>query len=444
MTDTIVGRPFWRLVFDDDGDAQPQQVATLSQEIRDSGVTDIVFFSHGWNNGEDTAVRLYKRWFELLAAHVGAARKVGFVGVFWPSQLWRDEPIPDVDSAPRHVGDGAAALDAGATVDAGAPTLDPLVLADLKSMFPKGSGQLDAIAGLLAAPPSRATLNDLFAQLRSFHEATPQGFGDGETEQGGDPGMLDATDHSPVELFEEFAAKLADTGVEFGSGGGEAGLGDFLDKALHGAKEALRQLSYWKMKNRAGVVGRTGLGPVVAKLGADHPGLRVHLVGHSFGARVVAYALDGLPDGSATVKSITLLQGAFSRFTFTDRLPFRDGSGALAGRLARLDGPLTVCHSSHDSALSTMYPLASLAAKDDARGADDRLFRFRAMGSHGAFDAERHPLGNPGTAYPFQPHRMLNLDASDVVNQGGPPSGAHSDIFKTQLAWVVAAAGGLT
>ncbi|MFC9995269.1 serine-threonine protein kinase [Nocardia sp. NPDC127526] len=444
MTDTVAGRPFWRLVFDDDGDVDPQLIATLTTEIRQSGVSDVVLFSHGWNNGEDTAIRLYKRWFDLLAAHIAADRKVGFVGVFWPSQLWRDEPIPDFETVTRHAdGGGAASLDAGPVVPAGAPTIDPAILDDLKAMFPEGATQLDAIAGLLAAPPSQASINELFAQLRSFHEATRQGFDDGEAEAPDEPGMLD-TNRTPTEVFDRFAATLATTGIEFESGGGAAGLGDFLDKALHGAKEALRQLSYWKMKNRAGVVGRTGLGPVVARLATEHPGLRIHLVGHSFGARAVAYALDGLAEGPSPVKSITLLQGAFSRFTFTDRLPFRDGGGALAGRLARLDGPMTVCHSSHDSALSTMYPLASLAAKDDSSGADDRLFRFRAMGSHGAFEAERRLLGAAGTAYPFQPHRILNLDASDVVNQGGPPSGAHSDIFKPQLAWVVAAAGGLT
>ncbi|WP_067838793.1 serine-threonine protein kinase [Nocardia lijiangensis] len=445
MTETIAGRPFWRLVFDKDGDADQQLVAALTEERAALGVTDLVMFSHGWNNGQDTAIRLYQRWFDLLAAHLGAERKVGFVGILWPSQLWRDEPIPDLEPTPRPAeGGGAAATGTTPTVHAGSPTLEPEVLADLKSLFPDGATELDTIAELLASPPTRETAELLFAQLRALHAATSEGFADGEV-TASEPGMLD-TDRDPVDLFTEFAAKLADTGVEFESEGGAAGgIGDFVSRGLNGAKEALRQLSYWTMKNRAGVVGRTGLGPVIAKLAAGDGGVRVHLVGHSFGGRVVAYALDGLGDTDGSpVRSITLLQGAFSRFAFTGALPFRDGSGALAGRLDRVNGPLSVCFSSHDSALGVMYPLASLAARDDAAEAEDKLFRYRAMGSHGAFDADRQPLGGVGTAYPFQPHRILNLDASEVVTAGGPPSGAHSDIFKTELAWVVATAGGLT
>ncbi|WP_431969943.1 serine-threonine protein kinase [Nocardia sp. bgisy134] len=445
MTDIIAGRPFWRLIFDKDGDPDQQLVATLAQERAALGITDLVMFSHGWNNGQDTAIRLYQRWFDLLSAHLGTEHKVGFVGILWPSQLWRDEPIPDLEPTPRPTeGGGAAALGTTASVPAGAPTLEPEILADLKSVFPDGAAQLDTIAELLAGPPTHETATQLFTQLRSLYSVTSEGFDDGENPVD-EPGMLD-TDRDPEDLFTEFADKLADTGVQFESGGGAANaFSDFVSRGLHGAKEALRQLSYWQMKNRAGVVGRTGLGPVVTKLAAGDSGVRVHLVGHSFGGRVVAYALDGLGDADGSpVKSVTLLQGAFSRFAFTDALPFRDGGGALAGRLARLDGPLSVCFSSHDSALGVMYPLASLAARDDAAEAEDKLFRYRAMGSHGAFDSDRMVLEGPGTAYPFQTHHILNLDASNVVTAGGPPSGAHSDIFKTELAWVVAAAGGLT
>ena len=49
-------------------------------------------------------------------------------------------------------------------------------------------------------------------------------------------------------------------------------------------------------------------------------------MGHSFGARLVSYALAGLPanqTGSASpVKSLTLIQGAFSHFTFASSLMF--------------------------------------------------------------------------------------------------------------------------
>ena len=203
------------------------------------------------------------------------------------------------------------------------------------------------------------------------------------------------------------------------------------------------------MKNRAGVVGANGLGPLIGRIAAngDFPTPRIHLVGHSFGARVVSFALAGLPPGDPSpVKSVTLLEGAFSRFAFADVLPFdsTSTSGALAGMLARVDGPLTVCFSSHDTALSVSYPLASLASGDDAAGVSDPLFRWRAIGSLGAYDAPTLFVDRVGTSYPFTTGAILNVDSSAVVKTGPPPSGAHSDIFHPELAWIVASAARLT
>lgn len=446
MTDDIADR-IWPLVFDAEGDRDPETVTRLKDRIRAAGLTDLVIFSHGWNNDEAAAESLYERWFGLLAAQLDPARKVGFVGVRWPSQLWRDEPIPDFDDAPARDGGGAAALgEEAVTFPAGPATIDPAELADLKEMFPSGSEQLDVIADLLAAPPSADLVPELFEALRKFSAATPVGFNDGEAAKPDEgPGML-AADQDPTDLFNTFADQLAAAGADFGdeTGGAAGGLGDFIGKLKHGAKEALRQLSYWKMKNRAGAVGAKGLGPVIDELAAEFPTLRIHLVGHSFGARVVSYALAGMGGVQPSpVKSVTLLQGAYSRFTFTEKLPFRRGSGALFGMLSRVDGPFTVCFSSHDRALGVFYPLASAAAGDDAAGVDDPLFRWRAMGSHGAFDTETLSLGADGATYPFAPGRILSLDASGVVDEEKGPSGAHSDIFHEELSWVVAAAGGM-
>jgi hypothetical protein len=38
---------------------------------------------------------------------------------------------------------------------------------------------------------------------------------------------------------------------------------------------------------------------------------------------------------------------------------------------------------------------------------------------------------------------VTNIDCSDVVRAGGPPSGAHSDIVHPELSWVVLKAGGI-
>ncbi|OBB16677.1 serine-threonine protein kinase [Mycolicibacterium setense] len=445
MTNDVAER-IWRLVFDAEGDPDQAVLADLKNRIGAAGLTDLVIFSHGWNNDEAAATSLYDRWFDLLAPQLDPARTVGFVGLRWPSQLWRDEPIPDFRTPAAHGGGGgAAALGDEVAVPAGPATIDPAQLDELKDMFPGGKDQLDTIAGLLAAPPSTERVPDLLDALRAFSAATQTGFDDGEGDApDAGPGML-APDQDPEKLFTTFADELASAGVEFEDGaGGAAGLGDFVDRVWHGAKEALRQLSYWKMKNRAGVVGRRGLGPVIDQLHADFPDLRIHLVGHSFGARVVSYALAGMSDVQPSpVKAVTLLQGAYSRFSFTERLPFRRGAGELAGLLNRIDGPLTVCFSSHDRALGTFYPLASAAAGEDAAAVDDPLFRWRAMGSHGAYQSQTQSLGAKGAIYPFQPGQILNLNASEVVTEDTSPSGAHSDIFHEELTWVAATAGKL-
>jgi hypothetical protein len=52
-------------------------------------------------------------------------------------------------------------------------------------------------------------------------------------------------------------------------------------------------------------------------------------------------------------------------------------------------------------------------------------------------------LGPVGTGYPFRRGRFVNLDGNAIVNRGGPPAGAHSDIFHPELVWAGLAAAGL-
>jgi hypothetical protein len=439
----MAGLRFWELTFDADGDTDAGARDRFLNEVRDAGITDLVVFSHGWNNDHRIATSLYERLFGLLAGQLPTERRdtVGLVGVFWPSQRWSDEPIPDFAAAPA--AGGAAAAAPRETVVAGEPALDKETLAQLQELFPAATDQLVEMATLLGSPSTDAALARFHDLLTEFSIRAGAGGDDGEGTGSAVPPML--ADDART-LFERYRDTLRGLGVSFQDGdtGGAAGLGDALHGIWQGAKEALRQATYWQMKNRAGVVGKVGLGPVLGRL---H--VRVHLVGHSFGARLVSYALAGLPDGPSPVKSVTLLQGAFSHFAFARPLPFDAGrNGALAGMLARVDGPLTVCFSTHDTAVGRVYPLASLAARDDSAGAQDALFRWGGMGADGAqgVQARLDPIrpATPATTYRFEAGRALNVDASDVVRRGGPPSGAHSDIVHPELTWLVLLAAGLT
>src|SRR5439155_2151229 len=160
-----------------------------------------------------------------------------------------------------------------------------------------------------------------------------------------------------------------------GADGGDTQGFDPFSRLWHGARELLRTMSYYEMKNRAGVIGRRGLGPLLADLQERNGQLRAHLLGHSFRARLVAFALSGLPataTGQASpVKSLLLIQGAFSHFAFSPGKP-----GALATMADRVDGPLVATHSVHDRAVGLWYPNASRLARQNNQDLDDFNFEW--------------------------------------------------------------------
>jgi hypothetical protein len=428
--------PHWEISFDERGTANRGEVDQLLAELPGKDLTDLFVFSHGWNSDRRQARRLYDLYFGQvpgLLARGGSAARAGWLGVVWPSKRWADEPEPTGELA----GGGAAGLGDGA-VPAAAPA-DPALVQDLKDVFPgddRGAA-LDELARLLAErpedPAALARFQALMGELSGAADDDPAG------EDRGEVALL--TD-DPEEVFGRFADAVPQTGE-----GGAAGLGDAFGRLWNGAKEALRQLTYFEMKKRAGVVGKAGLGPLLGRIHQADPDVRIHLLGHSFGARLVSFALAGLPDpASSPVKSLYLLQGAFSHFAFADALPMdRSRGGALKGMAARVDGPLLASFSVHDLAVGKLYPLASLSSRDDSAGLEDQLYRWGGIGHDGAqaVDATVATLGPVGTGYPFARGRFVNLDGNAIVNRGGPPSGAHSDIFHPELVWAGLAAAGL-
>lgn len=180
--------------------------------------------------------------------------------------------------------------------------------------------------------------------------------------------------------------------------------------------------------HRVGVVGERGLGPLLARLLESYDGLGLHLVGHSFGARAVSYALKALPDdvgGQPPVRGVTLLQGAFSHFAFASTLPFDPTrSGALRGQEAKVSGPIAACYSKYDGAVGTFYPLASFLGRQDAAGLDDATYRWGGIGHDGHQKGVRElGLNEVADPYDFAGSSLVNIDASRVVRNGKPPSG---------------------
>lgn len=457
MADSVNGVPFWTLEFDRSGTpVDANAVETFLEDVAARRLTDVFIFSHGWNNDRVDALSLYRRFFEGMTTILDDAQRqkkrsahVGLAGVIWPSILWPDDAASATLATVATRDGGAAAV--GAAMPVSAVTASPAAVnAELKKAYDDDRQQVlvDELTALLAEQPrSEAALVEFKRKLASLLASEPA---DG-------PPDRKAPDYAEAAIGQlsdtRWRALLDVLGTEAarreGATGGAVGLGDPFKKLWAGARDALRVATYWQMKQRAGIVGRDGLGRRVLSrfVGRD---ARVHLIGHSFGARLVSFSLSGLPEaatGSASpVKSVFLLQGAFSHYAFADRLPHdASRSGALKGMSQRVDGPLVVTHSRKDTAVGVSYPAASFLNQDDAAAAVDQSVRFGAIGHDGAqaVEAVAAALGDAGTIYEFEPGKFLNLDGNQVIVRGGPPSGAHSDIVYPHTAWAALAAAGI-
>ncbi|MFE9397847.1 serine-threonine protein kinase [Streptomyces flavidovirens] len=428
MADVRV-EPYREITFDADGDVNTRQ----REQLAELDVTDLVMFAHGWNSNRAVATRMYDRFYApfpgLLADSPGV--RLGYAGIVWPSMRFADEPIPDFERS--------AAADAY-----GGPALDQQTRQALTEAFPGRERIVERLTELLDERPEERAAFDEFGRLVAQLTGRPAG----DTTTTVHASDMESEEELPQMLHDDtltvcqgFAVALAETGAEPATQ--SLALGGGLKKAWNGAKELLRQATYYEMKRRAGTVGRRGLGPLIGQLARSSPSTRVHLVGHSQGARLVAFALRGLPDGVRNVKSVTLLQGSFSHYAFAERLPHatRRG-GALRGMQRRVDGPVVACYSRHDTALGVIYPLASRLAGDSS-GLAGLGSKWGAMGYDGIKAVPDTPVltlakalrdGVPGSG-------CVNVDAAAVVRRGGAPTGAHSDILHAELARVVVAAG---
>jgi len=432
MAESLAGFPFWVLEFDKDCNAL-DSVARFLGELPGEGLTDLFIFSHGWNNDHATALDLYARFFGAMrqildnpSVTVRPAARIGVAGVLWPSILFPGDTVPPASDG------GASSF---------SPGQEPSLESELSKAFCR-SDQQETLQELIELLNNRTPSNE---SLLLFRDKLKQLVTPAQLPSTQDD--LEAVTKVDDDSWLELLSKTTEVPAETDSDGGAASLGGVFDKLWDGAKGLLRVATYWEMKNRAGLVGKNGLGPLLGKVNGGSPELRIHLLGHSFGARLVSYSLQGLPDGligpQSPIKMLLLLQGAFSHFAFAAKLPFDAGrSGDLIGMAKRVDGPLLATYSRKDTAVGVSYPPASFLAGADASDAGDVMYRWEGMGCDGAqaVDAKGEVLGDVFTKYPFATGEWLNLDGNDVIVAGGPPSGAHSDIVHPETAWAALAA----
>jgi hypothetical protein len=216
-----------------------------------------------------------------------------------------------------------------------------------------------------------------------------------------------------------------------------------------GASWPEHALSFWVMKRRADAIGERLGREWMAPLWHGFPRApRLHLIGHSFGARLVTSAVLG----GARPESLTLLLGSFSAFAFAPQVPGFGRPGRYYRVIAerQVDGPIVVLRSDHDTGPATFYRAPTPASERGSRAAGpvfrriDSTVSTSGLGAGGAravgapcvdlVDAQR--IGIPS-------YRVVNVDGSRIVCARDPLVGAHRDVFHPEIARLVGMAAGL-
>jgi esterase/lipase superfamily enzyme len=206
---------------------------------------------------------------------------------------------------------------------------------------------------------------------------------------------------------------------------------------LSGTRAAARRLlnftTYYEMKERAGTVGRVGGSQLLRAIRSAAPTARLHLVGHSFGARLVTAAANELAPQTSGV-TLTLLQAAFSHNGLASKFDgTHDGAFRRIVSEARVSGPILITHTKNDRAVGVAYPLASRLARQKAAALGDENDPYGGLGRNGAQhtpEVETGELLGAGKPYSFTPGAIYNLRADRFIAD-------HGDIASHAIAYAL-------
>jgi hypothetical protein len=443
----IQGFDFIALQFDGDGNLpDTSQSAELQQAA--GAATDVILFAHGFRNDENDATGLYTRFLTTFRAQLGrpefagiAARKFLVAGVYWPSKSY-PESFPS---------------DAGSVQDA--DETQPLtesvrhqLLALKADVSPAQQPNVDEAIGLLPRLENDTDAQNRFVSL--LLSLVPAGETDPteglpliRSQQGSDllnklrlPVVLPTVGGAAAGGDPMGSISVVDSSESaFGEGGGVESLGSFFGSILGGAGRIANMTTWYLMKSRSGVVGETGVARAVRALSTSLPSLKIHLVGHSLGGRLMAACARALSQQPAVhPDSLTLLEAAFSHYGFSANngqgTPgfFRD---VIAKKVVK--GPMLETFSFQDTVVGTVYAIASRAAGDNVKAIGDATDQYGGIGRNGTqMTAESvvDVLHEPGTPYTFQTGIVTNLDGSGGLIQN------HGDVTNEHVTYAFASA----
>lgn len=398
---------------------------TLIEVLTKEPITDVFLISHGWQGDIPAARNQYNRWIKAMAANTADIEKLKqirphfkplLIGLHWPSLPWGNETIEaDTEEA---IVESIVSEYSERVADT-----EPARIA-LRTITTEA---LDDIEPGVLSPQTIEAYNILNQEAGIGSE--------GETAAPGD-------DREPFDPETIYEGTPIEDSVSFGEPN-RFTLGRIFSP--------LRALSYWKMKARARQFGESGGFNLLTNLQqATSKQVRFHLVGHSFGCIVMSAAL-AAPKGQGVlprpVNSLSLIQGAVSLWSYCADIPVARGkSGYFYPLVAncKVAGPIITTQSEYDSAVGTLYPLASGIAMSSVDFAPEKLPRYGAIGAFGikgdGIDITNLDMLPSDQDYTFEPGKIYNLEASQYIRKIPPDArlgGAHSAIDEPEVAHAV-------
>jgi pimeloyl-ACP methyl ester carboxylesterase len=402
----------------------------------DPGITDLIVISHGWNNDIADARSLYAELAASMRSIVDrtavegiSKREIGLVGVFWPSKKFTDKEL---------IPGGAAAASSSADETDVRDAID-----HIRDLFPQADRQaaLDEASALVPALEDKSSAREKFATLvLSVLDQTATLPEDGTADIFSvPPGTLMRQLSLPAAIAPPGSTQGGAQNVgdpqSAGGSGGALGLGSTLSGMLGAAVNLLNGVTYYEMKARAGNVGANALAPLITEIRNSRNDVRIHLVGHSFGGRLVSAAASQLPQDS--LASMTLLQAAFSHYGFAGEWsPGHPGGFRSAITNGTVSGPVAITHTVNDRAVGIAYAIASRIAGQNASavgGADDTYGGIGRNGAQKTAEARFGELLAVGGTYPWSSHVLHNLLADAFIK-------SHSDVKGEQVAYAIMSA----
>jgi hypothetical protein len=343
-------------------------------------------------------------------------RRFAVVGVLWPSILW----APPDSGGGAGLGDEADALRALIAQQVEQPARRAKLDALIPDLETSAQARAEFVRLLRAQLPAGAVDDD-------DPDSAPQALRSADAETifdaaAGGQGLAGETPDSGG------AADLGGMGAVDDEGGAAGfSFGGILDPA----RNVVNVMTYYTMKDRAGVVGAKGIAVLLNRLHDAAPGVRLHLVGHSFGGRAVTAAADA---AKAPVSSISLLQAAYSHYGMAQDWDGAGAAGVFFRVPDRTHGPVIVTFTRNDKAVGLAYPIASRIARQVGVGIGDADDKYGGIGRNGAL---KTPASLPagallavGEEYAFAAGRVSSLDGDRFIS-------GHSDVTGREVAYAV-------